>query len=131
MNIGVVDGLADVSYDFGQSTVTKAHVTALESFARYFLKGFPRPPGIESFPDPWENEVVVFKDFFAVGLHIPSHPILLDILRKLLVQLHQLTLNAIVQIVKFVWVVTSCGVILLQMFLLITMSYTIRIRRFI
>jgi hypothetical protein len=31
-------------------------------------------------PDPKENEAVVFEDFFVVGLHIPSHPVLLDIL---------------------------------------------------
>jgi hypothetical protein len=51
----------------------------------------------------------VFQDFFATSLRIPLHPILLDILLKFQVQLHQLTPNAIVQIKKFVWVVTSCG----------------------
>jgi tRNA A37 threonylcarbamoyladenosine synthetase subunit TsaC/SUA5/YrdC len=39
-------------------------------------------PGAQSVPDPHENKVVVFKDFFAVGLRMPPHPILLDILRK-------------------------------------------------
>jgi hypothetical protein len=37
---------------------------------------------MESVSDPKENEVVVFEDFFVAGLHIPSHPILLDILQK-------------------------------------------------
>jgi hypothetical protein len=60
----------------------KAHVTSLESFTRYFLKGFTRSPSTESILDPQENEVVVFKDFFAAGLCIPWHPILLDILCK-------------------------------------------------
>jgi hypothetical protein len=32
--------LAGVRYDFGQSTVTRAHVMALECFTRYFPKGF-------------------------------------------------------------------------------------------
>jgi hypothetical protein len=53
--------------------------------------------------------VVVFKDFFVSGLRIPPHPILLDILHKFQVQLHQLMPDAIVQIGKFVWVVTFCG----------------------
>jgi hypothetical protein len=74
--------LAGVSYDFRQLTMTKVHVMALESFARYFLKGFARSLAAESVPDPRENEAVVFKDFFAAGLCIPPHPILLDILRK-------------------------------------------------
>jgi hypothetical protein len=37
------------------------------------------------------------------------HPVHADILRKFQVQLHHLTLNAIIQINKFIWVVTSCG----------------------
>jgi hypothetical protein len=59
--------------------------------------------------DPHENEVVVFKDFFPVGLCMTPHPVLLDILCKFRVQLHQLTPNAIVQISKFIWAIASCG----------------------
>jgi hypothetical protein len=40
---------------------------------------------------------------------MPPHPFLLDILSKFQVQLHQLTPNAIVQISKFIWAITSCG----------------------
>jgi hypothetical protein len=40
---------------------------------------------------------------------MPPHPVLVDTLCKFHVQLHQLTLNAIVQISKFIWAVTSCG----------------------
>jgi hypothetical protein len=47
--------------------------------------------------------------FFVAGLHIHLHPMLLDILHKFWVQLHQLTTNAIVQINKFIWAVTSYG----------------------
>jgi hypothetical protein len=49
----------------------------------------------------------VFKDFFTAGLRIPPHPVLLDILHKFHVQLHQLTSNTIVQISMFIWVVAS------------------------
>jgi hypothetical protein len=41
------------------------------------------------------------------GMTMPPHPVLLDILRKFRVQLHQLTPDVIVQISKFIWVVTS------------------------
>jgi hypothetical protein len=38
---------------------------------------------------------MVFDDFFTAGLRMPPHPVLVDILRKFRVQLHQLTSNAI------------------------------------
>jgi hypothetical protein len=74
----------------------------LECFAHYFLKGYARAPDAESVPDPHENEMVVFEDFFAAGLHMPPHSVILDILLKFRVQLHQLTPNAIVQISMFI-----------------------------
>jgi hypothetical protein len=60
-------------------------------------------------PNPRPDEAVVFEDFFVAGLHMPPHLVLLDILRKFRVQLHQLTSNTIVHISKFIWAVTSCG----------------------
>jgi hypothetical protein len=108
MKIGAEVALAGISYDFGKSGVTKVHIASLEGVAHYFLKGYGRTPGAESVPDPVENEVVVFKDFFSAGLHMPPHPVLLDILHTFQVQLHQLIPNAIVQISKFIWVVPSC-----------------------
>jgi hypothetical protein len=40
VKIGAEAALAGVSYDFGQSTITKAHIASLESFAHYFPKGY-------------------------------------------------------------------------------------------
>jgi hypothetical protein len=80
VKIGVEAALAGVSYGFGQSKVTRARITSLKNSARYFLKGFARLLDVESILDPKENEAIVFKDFFIVGLHIPPCPILLDIL---------------------------------------------------
>jgi hypothetical protein len=94
--------LAGISYDFEQSAITKTRLGSLESNTRYLLKGYGRPPSAESVPDPRANEAAVFEDFFIAGLHMPPHPVLVDILRKFLVQLHQLMLNAIVQIGKFI-----------------------------
>jgi hypothetical protein len=37
---------------------------------------------------------------------MPLHPVLSDILLKFWVQLHQLTPNAIVQLLKYIWAVT-------------------------
>jgi hypothetical protein len=80
VKIGAEAALASVSYDFRQSIGTRARITSLKNSAHYFLKGFARPPDIESILDPKENEVVVFKDFFITGLRIPPHPVLLGIL---------------------------------------------------
>jgi hypothetical protein len=40
---------------------------------------------------------------------MPPHPVLAEILQKFKGQLHQLTPNAIVQIGKFIWAVSSYG----------------------
>jgi hypothetical protein len=52
--------LAGISYDFGLSNIMNTHVESMESYARYFPKGYGRPPGVESVPEPRANEVVVF-----------------------------------------------------------------------
>jgi hypothetical protein len=54
----------------------RAHITSLENSARYFQKGFARPPDVESILAPRENEAVVFKDFFIADLCIPPHLVL-------------------------------------------------------
>jgi hypothetical protein len=69
----------------------------------------PGLPSLESVASPQTDEAMVFEDYFTTGLCMPPHPILLDILCKFRVLLHQLTPNAIVQIEKFIWAVTSCG----------------------
>jgi hypothetical protein len=77
----------------------------------------PSAPGTESVPEPHGYSQQIPSrtapfDFFVAGLHMPPHPVLVDILRKFRVQLHHLTLNAIVHISKFIWAVTSCGIYL-------------------
>jgi hypothetical protein len=51
---------------------------------------------------------VVFDEFFTIGLRMPPHPVLFDILLKFQVQIHQLTPNTIVQLSKYIWAVVSC-----------------------
>jgi hypothetical protein len=109
MKVTTAATLAGSSYDFGPSNITKTRIGSMESYACYFPKGYGRAPGVESVPEPRANEVVIIEDFFATGLCMLLHLVLVDILRKFRVQLHHLTLNAIVQIGKFIWAVTSCG----------------------
>jgi hypothetical protein len=102
LKVAVVAASAGITYDYGSSGVTKAHTGLMENYARYFPKGYDRAPGVKLVPEPRANDVVVFDDFFIAGLCMPPHPVLVDILRKFRVQLHQLMLNAIIQIGKFI-----------------------------
>jgi hypothetical protein len=60
-------------------------------------------------PEPRANDAIIFEDFFAAELRMPPLSFIVDILRKFWVQLHHLTLNAIIQIGKFIWAITSYG----------------------
>jgi hypothetical protein len=90
VKIGADSALDGISFDFGRSKVTKGRISDLESSSRFFPNGFAWPLGMESILVPKEDETVVFEDFFTAGLRIPPHPMLLDILHKFQVQLHQL-----------------------------------------
>jgi hypothetical protein len=90
LKVVAVASLAGINYDFGPSTVTKTRLGSMESDARYFPKGYGRPPRVQSVPEPQANEAVVFEDFFAVGLRMLLHPVLVDIQCKFQVQLHHL-----------------------------------------
>jgi hypothetical protein len=51
----------------------------------------------------------VFEAFFEVGLRFPCHPFVAEVMKRFNVQLHQLTLNAIDALSKYVWVMTTYG----------------------
>jgi hypothetical protein len=85
------------------------HVVALESHVHYFPKGYYQAPSTETIPVPHVNEAVVFEDMFVVGICMLPHLVLVEILQKFKVQLHQLTPNVIVHIGKFIWAVSSYG----------------------
>jgi hypothetical protein len=125
----VAAAAAGITFDFNASDVGKACITSMENNTHYFPKGYRRPPSAESVPEPRANEVVVFEDFFIVGLHMPPHLALADILRKFWVQLHQLTLNVNMQINKFICVVSSCGGRLTVDVFAVTMSCIISTRK--
>jgi hypothetical protein len=96
------------SYDFGLSTVTVGRILQLEAL-RYFAEGSVREPREETIPEPTDDKVVVFEEFFALGLQMPLHPALTEILLKYRVQLHQLTPNVFVQLSKYLWDVLIFG----------------------
>jgi hypothetical protein len=57
----------------------------------YFMKGVGRAPSEETVMEPNIDEAVVFENFFNVGLRMPQHPALVEILLMFKTQLHQLT----------------------------------------
>jgi hypothetical protein len=52
---------------------------------------------------------MVFERPFAAGIRLPCHEFLLGVLEKYKVRIHQLTLNAIVALSKFVYATTTFG----------------------
>jgi hypothetical protein len=75
----------------------------------YFTEGMGREPGEETVLEPQFDEAMMFEEFVTAGLRMPLHPVLSDILLKFQVQLHQLTPNVIVQLLKYIWAVVSFG----------------------
>jgi hypothetical protein len=63
----------------------------------------------EVVPQTREDEVVVFKSFFRVGLRFPLHEMIGDVLKNFEIYLHQLTLNVIVRLSVYIWALRSQG----------------------
>jgi hypothetical protein len=65
--------------------------------------------GEEVILEPKEDEVVVFKSFFRVGLQFPLYEMVGEVLKKFEIYLHQLTPNAIVRLSVYIWALQSQG----------------------
>jgi hypothetical protein len=92
--------------DFGKSTASKADMPMMTKlgYIREAEKKLIRFGGEETIPKPENNEVVVFKSFFKVGLRFPLHGMIADVLENFEIYLHQLTPNAFVRLSVFIWV---------------------------
>jgi hypothetical protein len=108
MKVVVAATAAGMTFDFGTSNMGRECIRVLEGLL-YFAKGYTWSPGLETVSGPRADKAMVFEDLFTVGLRMPLHPVLMDILQKFHVQLHQLMPNAIMQISKLIWAVSSCG----------------------
>jgi hypothetical protein len=65
--------------------------------------------GEETTPKLEDDEIVVFKSFFWVGLRLPMYKMITEVLHKYEIYMHQLTLNAIVRLNIFIWAMQSQG----------------------
>jgi hypothetical protein len=101
--------------DFGKSTMSKADMTMMMKlgYFREAEKGLIRFGGEETTSKPESDEVVVFKSFFKAGLRFPLHGMIVEVLEKFRIYLHQLTPNAIVRLSVYIWALRSQAVELL------------------
>jgi hypothetical protein len=78
----------------------------------YFANGMGREPREETVPEPHIDKAVLFELLFTGGLRMPPHRVLVAILLKYQIQVHQLTPNAIVQLSKYIWAIMRFGGVL-------------------
>jgi hypothetical protein len=105
--VAVEELRAGDTVDFGVSRMSSVRVQDMQRLG-YFGDGVARVLGMEEVPEP-EGELVVFEAFFAAGLRLPAHRFVGEVLHRFNVQIHQLTLNAVVALSKYVWATTSYG----------------------
>jgi hypothetical protein len=65
--------------------------------------------GEKTAPTPEENEVVIFRSFFKVGLRLPLSGFVVEVLKIFQIFLHQITPEAIMRMGIFVWAMRSQG----------------------
>jgi hypothetical protein len=93
---------------FGKSTIKQSHLDNMRG--RYFRDmSIVRAGGDNNVPAPEENEVVIYRSFFKVGLRFPLSRFLVEVLKIYQIYLHQITPEAIIRMGIFVWAVRSQG----------------------
>jgi hypothetical protein len=106
-DLAAVELHPDRTVEFGVSRISSVRVQDMQRLG-YFGNGVGQVPGAEEIPEP-EGEIVVFEAFFIVGLRLPAHRFVAEVLQRFEVQIHQLTPNVVVALAKYVWAVTSYG----------------------
>jgi hypothetical protein len=93
---------------FGKSTIKKGQIEAMKR--KYFCDTtIVRAGGENIVPLPEANEVVVFKGFMKAGLRFPLHKMLIEVLKRFEIYLHQLTPKVLIKIKVFIWAMRSQG----------------------
>jgi hypothetical protein len=65
--------------------------------------------GEDTVPLPKKDEVVVFRSFMKAVLRFPLHKMLVEVLKKFEISLHQPTPVALIKIRIFIWAIRSQG----------------------
>jgi hypothetical protein len=96
--------------DFGKSKINGGHIEVLNHFGYIDNVDWVRLGGDDLVPNLKEDEVVMFQSFLKAGLRFSLHKMIVAILKRFSIYLHQLTPNAIVRLEIFIWAVRSQGV---------------------
>ena len=85
----VADSVLDVavSLEFGLSRVTSSDLDKF-AMAGWFARDLARPSEGEVVPDPHDDEVVVYKEFFLASLGFLSHPLVVGVLKRFKIKFH-------------------------------------------
>jgi hypothetical protein len=94
---------------FGKSTIRQSHLDNMRG--RYFrdMSIVRADNGDRTVPIPEENEVIIYRSFFKVGLRFPLSRFVVEVLKIYEIFLHQITPEAIIRMGIFVWAVRSQG----------------------
>jgi hypothetical protein len=93
---------------FGKSTIKKGQIEAMNG--KYFCDiSIVRAGGENTIPLPEADEVVVFKGFMKADLRLPLHKMLVAVLKRFEIYLHQLTPESLIKIRVFIWAMRSQG----------------------
>jgi hypothetical protein len=84
---GASDDENSQMYYFGALTITLGKIKEMVEKG-YFAESEARAPGAEAVPEPNNDDVVVYEDFFDTGLCMSPHPALAEILLHFQAQLH-------------------------------------------
>jgi hypothetical protein len=68
-----------------------------------------RARGESIIPLPEADEVVVFQSLMKAGLRFPLHKMLVEVLKRFEIFLHQLTPEALIKVGVFMWAMRSQG----------------------
>lgn len=97
--------------EFGKSTIRAEDLVLMKKLG-YFGKnddGLIRFVGDEVIAKPKDDEVIVFKSFFRVGLRFPLYEMIGEVLKRFEIYLHQLISKAIVRLSVYIWALRSQG----------------------
>jgi hypothetical protein len=94
---------------FGKLTIRQSHLDNMRG--RYFrdMSIVRADSGDMTVPVSKENEVVIYRSFFKVGLRSPLSRFVVEVLKIYQIFLHQITPEAIIRMGIFVWAVRSQG----------------------
>jgi hypothetical protein len=86
---------------FWKSTIRQRQIEAMKG--KYFHDvSIVRAGGENIVPLPEGDEVVVFRSFMKARLRFPLHKMLVEVLKRFKIYLHQLTLEALIRVGVFI-----------------------------